>query len=37
MGVNRLVLLPPPGRPVDDVTEFVRAHAPQRVGAATAA
>ena len=37
MGVNRLVLLPPPGRPVDDVTEFVRAHAPERVGAASAA
>jgi probable F420-dependent oxidoreductase len=37
MGVNRLVLLPPPGRPVDDVAEFVRAHAPGRVGAATAA
>jgi probable F420-dependent oxidoreductase len=37
MGVNRLVLLPPPGRTVDDVAEFVRAHAPKRVGAATAA
>lgn len=34
MGVNRLVLLPPPGGSVDDVAEFVLAHAPECLAAA---
>jgi probable F420-dependent oxidoreductase len=32
--VNRLVLLPPTGASVDDLEAFVRAHAPERLGAA---
>ena len=37
MGVNRLVLLPPAGGSVGALETFVRAHAPGRLGAATAA
>ena len=37
MGVNRLVLLPPPAGSVDEIEAFVRAHAPERLGAAAAA
>jgi probable F420-dependent oxidoreductase len=37
MGVNRLVLLPPPGGSVEEVEVFARTHAPERVGATTAA
>lgn len=33
MGVDRLVLLPPPGGSVDEIEAFVRAHAPERIGA----
>jgi len=36
MGVNRLVLLPPPAGSVDEIEAFVRAHAPERLGAAAA-
>ena len=35
LGVNRLVLLPPAGASVDDLEAFVRAHAPERLGAAS--
>lgn len=35
LGVNRLVLLPPPGGAVEEVEAFVRAHAPQRLAAAS--
>jgi probable F420-dependent oxidoreductase len=35
MGVNRLVLLPPAGSSVDELEAFVRAHAPEHLGAAT--
>jgi probable F420-dependent oxidoreductase len=35
LGVNRLVLLPPPGGSVEEVEAFVRAHAPERLGAAS--
>ena len=37
LGVNRLVLLPPAGASVDDLEAFVRAHAPERLGAASLA
>lgn len=37
LGVNRLVLLPPAGASVDDVEAFVRAHAPEHLGAASLA
>jgi probable F420-dependent oxidoreductase len=33
LGVNRLVLLPPPGGSVEEVEAFVRAHAPERLAA----
>ena len=36
MGVDRLVLLPPPGGSIEEIEAFARAHAPERVGAATA-
>ena len=35
LGVNRLVLLPPPGGTVEEVEAFVRAHAPERLAAAS--
>jgi probable F420-dependent oxidoreductase len=35
LGVNRLVLLPPPGGSVEEVEAFVRAHAPERLAAAS--
>jgi alkanesulfonate monooxygenase SsuD/methylene tetrahydromethanopterin reductase-like flavin-dependent oxidoreductase (luciferase family) len=35
LGVNRLVLLPPPGGAVEEVEAFVRAHAPERLAAAS--
>jgi probable F420-dependent oxidoreductase len=34
LGVDRLVLLPPPGAAVEEVEAFVRAHAPERLAAA---
>ena len=37
LGVNRLVLLPPPGGAVDEIEAFVRAHAPERLAAASLA
>jgi probable F420-dependent oxidoreductase len=33
LGVNRLVLMPPAGASLDEVEDFVRAHAPDRLGA----
>jgi len=35
LGVNRLVLLPPPGGSVEEVEAFVRAHAPERLAASS--
>jgi len=35
LGVNRLVLLPPPGGSAAEVEAFVRAHAPERLAAAS--
>jgi probable F420-dependent oxidoreductase len=35
LGVDRLIVIPPPGLGVDDVARFVEANAPERVGAAT--
>jgi hypothetical protein len=35
LGVSRLVLMPPAGASLDEVEEFVRAHAPERIGART--
>jgi probable F420-dependent oxidoreductase len=37
LGVSRLVLLPPPGGSVGEIEAFVRAHAPERLGATAAA
>ena len=36
LGVDRLIVIPPPGLGVDDVARFVEANAPDRVGAAAA-
>jgi probable F420-dependent oxidoreductase len=36
LGVDRLIVIPPPGLPLAGVLEFVEANAPERVGAATA-
>jgi probable F420-dependent oxidoreductase len=33
LGVDRLIVIPPPGLSLDDVAEFVEANAPERVGA----
>jgi probable F420-dependent oxidoreductase len=33
LGVDRLVLIPPFGSPLDEIEEFVREHAPARIGA----
>jgi hypothetical protein len=36
LGVDRLIVIPPPGLSVDDVAAFVESNAPDRVGAAAA-
>jgi probable F420-dependent oxidoreductase len=36
LGVDRLVVIPPPGAPLEAVVEFVEANAPERVGASPA-
>jgi hypothetical protein len=36
LGVDRLVLLPPPGASVEELEAFVREHAPERLGARAA-
>ena len=33
LGVDRLIVIPPPGLGIDEVAEFVEANAPERVGA----
>ena len=33
LGVDRLIVIPPPGLSLDQVAEFVEANAPERVGA----
>lgn len=34
LGVDRLIVIPPPGTPLEGVIEFVEANAPERLGAA---
>jgi hypothetical protein len=34
LGVDRLIVIPPPGLSLDDVAAFVEDNAPERVGAA---
>jgi probable F420-dependent oxidoreductase len=34
LGVDRLIVIPPPGAPLEAVVEFVEANAPERLGAA---
>jgi len=36
LGVDRLIVMPPPGLPLDELTRFVESNAPERVGAAAA-
>jgi probable F420-dependent oxidoreductase len=36
LGVDRLIVIPPPGLTLDEVTAFVESNAPERVGAAAA-
>ena len=36
LGVDRLIVIPPPGVSVDDVAAFVKTNAPERLGAAAA-
>ena len=36
LGVDRLIVIPPPGLALDEVAEFVEGNAPERVGAAAA-
>jgi probable F420-dependent oxidoreductase len=37
LGVERLILAPPPNRPLEDVIAFVEANAPERIGASPVA